>query len=110
MILFIILKSQQQGVCGVKDFEPFCGTVNLSKNASEGKQLFNANCAACHKLDKNMTGPALRGIAQKYDSITVQNYLRKDKTLIKTKGYDNVCIYFPQLTNEDISNILSYTN
>ncbi len=24
-----------------------------------GKQLFNSNCAACHKLDQKMTGPAL---------------------------------------------------
>ena len=27
---------------------------------AKGKSLFNANCAACHQLDKKMTGPALR--------------------------------------------------
>ena len=26
-----------------------------------GKKLFNANCAACHKLNKKAVGPALRG-------------------------------------------------
>lgn len=109
-LLFIALKTTQPvAACGVKDFEPFCGTVNLSESASEGKQLFNANCAACHKLDKNMTGPALRGIAKKYDSLTIQNYLRDDKTLIKTKDYNNSCVYFPQLTNADIGKILAYT-
>jgi len=25
----------------------------------EGKKLFNANCAACHKLNKRAIGPAL---------------------------------------------------
>ena len=29
---------------------------------AKGKSLFNANCAACHKLDKKMTGPALRNV------------------------------------------------
>ena len=27
-----------------------------------GKSLFNTNCAACHQLDKKMTGPALRNV------------------------------------------------
>ena len=30
-----------------------------------GKSLFNANCAACHKLDKKMTGPALRNVEER---------------------------------------------
>ena len=29
---------------------------------AKGKKLFNANCAACHKLDAKMTGPALRNV------------------------------------------------
>ncbi len=32
-----------------------------------GKKLFNANCAACHKLNKRAVGPALRGVSEKYD-------------------------------------------
>jgi len=27
-----------------------------------GKNLFNANCAACHRLDKKAVGPALSGV------------------------------------------------
>ncbi len=51
----------------------FCGTVGpaLTGDAIEGKQLFNANCAACHKLYKKATGPALANI----DSITFHNWL-----------------------------------
>ena len=29
-----------------------------------GKKLFNANCAACHKLNKRAVGPALRGVSE----------------------------------------------
>ena len=28
-------------------------------DATKGKELFNSNCAACHNLDRKMTGPAL---------------------------------------------------
>jgi len=30
-------------------------------DTAAGEELFKANCAACHKLDKNATGPLLRG-------------------------------------------------
>ena len=32
-----------------------------SMNAQDGKSLFQQNCQSCHALDKNLTGPALRG-------------------------------------------------
>ncbi|HRZ75134.1 MAG TPA: cytochrome c, partial [Flavobacterium sp.] len=34
----------------------------VSGDPAAGKALFNAQCAACHKLDAKMTGPALRGV------------------------------------------------
>lgn len=30
-------------------------------SAQDGEKLFKANCASCHKVDQNMTGPALKG-------------------------------------------------
>jgi mono/diheme cytochrome c family protein len=34
---------------------------------SEGEVLFNANCASCHNLDRKLTGPALRGVVDRWD-------------------------------------------
>ena len=34
-------------------------------DAERGKGIFNANCAACHKLDKKLIGPPLEGISEK---------------------------------------------
>ena len=31
-------------------------------DVAKGKTLFNTNCAACHQLDRKMTGPALRNV------------------------------------------------
>ncbi|MCB0448739.1 MAG: c-type cytochrome [Confluentibacter sp.] len=90
----------------------------------KGKSLFNANCAACHQLDKKMTGPALRNVEEKIvaeglDRAWIYEWIRNSSGLIKSgDAYANK-IYnefggaamspFPQLSNEDIDNILAYT-
>ncbi len=91
----------------------------------KGKSLFNSNCAACHKLDKKMTGPALRNIEQKLadeqglDREWLAAWIRNSSALIKAgdtyanKIYDEyggaAMTAFPQLSDEDISHILAYT-
>lgn len=90
----------------------FCGTSRFtSKNASKGKRIFNAHCAACHKLDKKMTGPALRNISQKCDSITLYKHIKGlPNTILKSTNYNMSCMPFPELTSEEISYLLEYTN
>ena len=92
---------------------------------AKGKALFNANCAACHKLDKKMTGPALRNVETRLseeeglDREWLYSWIRNSSAMIKSgDAYANK-IYteyngaamtaFPQLTDEDLSNILAYT-
>ena len=110
-ILIFVLTPYQQPGCGVKDFEPFCGTnAFYDEAATEGKRIFNTNCAACHKLDRDMTGPALRNMGRVHDTLTLINFLREDKSLIESKGNYNTCVLFPQLTAKDISNLIKYTD
>ena len=90
-----------------------------------GKALYNANCAACHKLDKKMTGPALRNVEQRLadeeglDKAWLSAWIRNSAGMIKSgDAYANK-IYneynktamtaFPQLSDADIDNILAYT-
>ena len=91
----------------------------------KGKALFNSNCAACHQLDKKMTGPALRYVENRLyeeeglDRNWLNAWIRNSASLIKSgDAYANK-IYteyngaamtaFPQLSDQDISNILAYT-
>ncbi|KGO84879.1 c-type cytochrome [Flavobacterium suncheonense] len=70
---FLLLNDSKKPKQIVTDNKPnieFCGTKN-SEIAHEGKTIFNNTCAACHKLDANMTGPALRNI----DSIVFNKWL-----------------------------------
>ncbi len=92
---------------------------------AKGKSLFNANCAACHQLDKKMTGPALRKVEQRLsdeqglDRDWIYAWIRNSSGIIKSgDAYANK-IYnefagaamtaFPQLSDEDLNNILAYT-
>ena len=84
-----------------------------------GKSLFNTYCAACHNLDRNMTGPALRGVGDKYEQEWLYEWIKNSQALIKSGDAQAVAIWeeyqpsvmtaFPQLSNEDIDNIIAYT-
>jgi mono/diheme cytochrome c family protein len=86
----------------------------------KGKELFNANCAACHKLDAKATGPMLRGIASKHDMPWLYKWIRNSSELIKSGDAAAVKVYeennkavmtaFPQLSDGDIDNIIAYTS
>lgn len=84
-----------------------------------GKALFNAQCAACHALDKNMTGPALRGVGDKYEMEWLYKWVKNSSELIRSgdarankifaEWNNSVMTAFPQLSNQDIDNIIAYT-
>ncbi|AWG20360.1 cytochrome C [Flavobacterium faecale] len=86
----------------------------------KGKELFNANCAACHKLDAKATGPMLRGIAGKHDMPWLYKWIHNSAELIKSGDAAAVKVYeennkvamtaFPQLSEGDIDNIIAYTS
>lgn len=40
----------------------------LSGFSQDGKKLFKANCAACHKIDKKLVGPALAGVQDRWEN------------------------------------------
>lgn len=89
-------------------------------DVAAGESLFKANCAACHKLDKKAVGPALRGVADKFDRDWLHKWIRNsqamvaagDPTAVKLFEENNKMIMtpFPALSDEDIDNILAYTN
>ena len=94
-------------------------------DAEKGKKLYGVNCASCHKLDKRMTGPALRNVeARLYedeglDRAWLNTWIKNSAGLIKSgdayankiyKEYNGVAMTaFPQFSDQDISDILAYT-
>ena len=88
-------------------------------DAAAGKALFNANCAACHKLDKPMTGPALRGVTERHDTKWLHSWIKDSQKMVKAgdpaavkvfnENNKSIMTAFPQLSDADIDNILAYT-
>ncbi len=90
-----------------------------------GKALFNQNCAACHAMDRKMTGPALANVEARLaeeeglDKEWLYKWIRNSSAMIKSGDAYAVKIYeeynqaamtaFPTLSDADIDNILAYT-
>ena len=104
----------------------FSTTVNAQEgDPVKGKSIFNANCAACHRLDKKMTGPALRNIEQRLaeeqglDRAWLTAWIHNSAGVIASGDPYAKQIYdeyggtamtaFPTLSDQDISDILAYT-
>ena len=60
-------------------FNAYSQDVDIAK----GKSLFNANCAACHKLNKNLIGPALAGVSAKYEKEWLYSWIKNSSAMIK---------------------------
>jgi len=95
-------------------------TATGGGDAVAGKALFNVNCAACHNLDKKMTGPALRGVTGRHARDWFYPWIANSSAMIKSGDPDAVKLWeeykpsvmtaFPNLSKQDIDNILAYTD
>ncbi len=96
-----------------------------SGDAAAGKALFNQNCAACHALNRKMTGPALANVENRLyeeeglDKEWLYSWIRNSPGMIKSGDAYALKIYaeynqaamtaFPTLSDADLDNILAYT-
>src|SRR5690554_5783386 len=95
-------------------------TQVLAQDVANGKQLFNSQCAACHKLDGDMTGPALRHVVDRYSVEWLHEWIKDSPGMIRSGDATAVKLFndwnkvpmnaFPNLSEEDIDNIIAYTS
>ena len=95
-------------------------SISQEADIQAGKCLFNANCAACHQLNRKAVGPALSVVTEKYDKEWLYSWIRNGTQMIKDGDPQAVAIWeeynravmtnYPQFSDEQIDNILAYTN
>ena len=92
---------------------------DVEGDAANGKSLFNANCASCHKLDKKLVGPALGDVTERRELDWLLSWIKDNAALRASGDADAIAIFeeyngsvmtaFPQLSDQDIYDILAYT-
>ena len=95
--------------------------AGLAKSApvvDEGKAIFSQRCAACHNVNKIITGPALAGVYDRRPIDWIINFVHSSQTVIK-KGDPYAVELFnkfnkipmpdhPDLTADNIKSIVEY--
>ena len=92
--------------------------ISHAQNIENGKQLYNANCTACHQMDKKLIGPALRGVNDKYSEEWLIKWIKNSAELIASGDADAIAIYeeynqspmpaFPYFSDDDVRDVLAY--
>lgn len=93
---------------------------HISATAQNGEQLFKQNCASCHAIDKDITGPGLAGVLNRgpwaedkkhlYEWIhNPAGFMAKDPYTQALKAkYGVMMTGFPQLKENEIDAIIDY--
>lgn len=86
---------------------------------AKGKATFQTNCASCHNVHKKLTGPALAGVEDRWpDKKLLHQWIHNSASVLASgdkyannlfNEYNKTAMTaFPQLSNEDIDDILAY--
>ena len=97
----------------------FLFTLNLSAqgDAKNGKKLFNANCAACHKMDKDLVGPKLGGITEIRENAWLKAWIKDNAAFQEVDADAKEAANFSAasmtafafLSDQEVDDILEYT-
>lgn len=119
-------KHYKKGLIAISLLLSTGASVYAQGDPKKGQDLFKANCAACHALDKKVVGPALGGIVDKLkkeqnlDTDWLHKWIiNNDKLRASGDKYANqvyeengkvaMQVFEGKLTEADVDDILAYT-
>lgn len=96
----------------------FISSATAQTDVNRGKKLFNSNCAACHRLNKKLIGPALANISEKRSKDWTLAFIKDSQKMVKAGDVEAVKVYkeyknvpmqsYKYIKDEDILNIIAY--
>jgi len=94
-------------------------------NGAKGFELFQTNCTACHQVDGTFIGPQIRGVLERVETEGgvgrewLHSWIKDNKSLRQSGDAYALKVYeqynkqemlpFPNLTEQDIDDILVYS-
>lgn len=92
--------------------------LQAQESVAEGESLFKQKCTACHAIDRDMIGPRLERVNQRHDEEWLISWIRNSQAMVAAgdetavglfEGHNRVVMTaFPELSDENIKNILAY--
>lgn len=89
-----------------------------AQDVKEGATLFKQKCTSCHAIDKDMVGPALKGVNARHEEEWLIKWVKNSQALVAAgdeqavalfEGHNNVVMTaFPDLSDDNVKNILAY--
>ncbi len=91
-----------------------------AQDAKAGEALFKANCTTCHLVQGKRVGPELLGMSSRFEAEWLHKWIKNSQSLIASGDETAVRLFeennrlvmtaFPQLSDDDISNIIAYVD
>lgn len=99
-------------------FTAFVTGISAAPPSEEGKTIFNARCASCHNVNKQLTGPALAGVHERRSIDWIINFVQSSQSMVKGGDKDAVALFekfnkipmpdHPDLTDDNIKSIVEF--
>lgn len=90
----------------------------IEGDVAHGKEIWNANCAACHKMERKLVGPALGNVMERRSVEWLVKWIRNNQELRESGDEQAIAVWeeynksampaYPQFSDQDIMDILAY--
>ncbi|MFN3529825.1 MAG: c-type cytochrome [Bacteroidia bacterium] len=83
----------------------------------DGKALYDNNCAACHRMDQDLVGPALGGVTERLEEDYLIRWIRNSQEVIASgdeyavaqfSKWNKIAMPAYDWTDEEIKSVLAY--
>lgn len=84
----------------------------------EGKAIFTTRCAACHNVNKTLTGPALADVEKRRSVEWIIQFIKSSQAMVKSGDKDAIALFekfnklpmpdHPDFSDDQIKSILEY--
>ncbi|HLT41071.1 MAG TPA: cytochrome c3 family protein [Sphingobacteriaceae bacterium] len=91
-----------------------------AQDIKEGESIFKQNCTACHAIERDLIGPALKGSTERFEMDWLIKWVRNSQSLVQAGDPLAVELFeahnkmmmppFPTLSDENITNIFAFVD